>query len=81
MPLYRFDCADRHEQPDSVGTVCPDDKAAHLEALKFAENLMRNSLGEMRSSKSWRVDVSSDRGVQLFSVLVSAITHRGGRRL
>jgi hypothetical protein len=73
MPRYFFHCADGVRIPDDVGTVLPNVAAAHLEAIAFAGETLRDQPQELWNKGSWRVEVTNEVKRLLFTVVTFAI--------
>ena len=73
MPRYFFHCADGVRIPDDVGVVLPSEAAAHLEAIAFAGETLRDQPQELWNKGNWRVEVTDEAKRLLFTVITFAV--------
>lgn len=73
MPRYHFHSADGSRDPDPEGTELPDDAAAQLAAVQFAGEVLRDDPDKLWQAGQWRVEVTDDAGVLLWTVITLAI--------
>ena len=73
MPQYHFHVATGARLDEPTGTELPDDNAAHLEAVRFAGEMLKDMPEQLWGDGQWRVEVCDARNVLLFTVIVLAI--------
>lgn len=73
MPRYFFHLADGHRDFDEAGTELENDQAAQLAAVQFAGELLRHQPIELWQKGQWRVEVTDETGVLLFTIITLAI--------
>ena len=73
MPRYHFASVDGHREPDDDGMELADDEAAQLMAVKYAGEVLHSDPRELWGNGQWRVEVTNDEGVLLFTVVTLAI--------
>ena len=73
MPRYHFNCANGSREPDPDGVELADSEAAHAYAMKFAGEVLKSEPQLVWSHGQWRVEVTDDDGVLLFTVITLAI--------
>jgi hypothetical protein len=66
MPVYHFNVRDGSEISDSDGTDLPDIRAARLEAVKLAGQMLLDRPGTFWEGSDWHLDVSDESGLTLF---------------
>ncbi|WP_426954146.1 DUF6894 family protein [Muricoccus radiodurans] len=84
MPLYHFQVLDDQTLPDSVGVQLPDLKAARVEAVRVAAEILKEHAETFWSTYEWQLKVTDDTGLTLFTLLFLAqeapSTRRDGGR-
>lgn len=66
MPLYHFRVRNNGSEPEDEGLVLADFTAARTTALKFAGEIL--AFGPSVESDDWRVEVTNDQGLVLFTI-------------
>jgi hypothetical protein len=72
VPRYHFNVHDGVSLPDPDGTELATLDAARVEAVRLAGQLLLDSGEEFWSNGDWKVDVTNDRGLILFTLMFSA---------
>ena len=73
MPRYHFHSVDGHRVNDDSGVMLPDDRAAQYEGVRFAGEVLKGEPGLIWEKGQWRVEVTDDDNVLLFTVITLAI--------
>lgn len=74
MPRYFFDIRDGRDIIDDDGTELPDLNAARVAAVNFAGEALADVGGEFWvDDHEWRVDVSDEDRVLLFTLVFMAV--------
>ena len=73
MPRYHFGSVDGKRDRDKEGTELPDIEAARFEATKYAGEVLQSDPAIVWHNGQWRVEVTDDDGVLLFTLLTLAI--------
>ena len=73
MPRYHFHSADGHREPDLEGSDLANDQAAQREAMRFAGAVLESEPDSIWQHGTWRVEVTDDNNVLLFTVITIAI--------
>ena len=73
MPLYHFHVASGRRLTDGDGFELPNDKAAHLEAIRFAGEMLRDQPDVLWDTGQWRVEVCDEQNALLFTVIVLGV--------
>lgn len=66
MPRYHFNVHDGVSSLDHDGTELPDWKAARLEAVRLAGEILKDEAERVVLGEDWRIEVSDDTGLVLF---------------
>jgi len=74
MPIYHFNVHDGVSMPDPEGHELPDLDAAKREAISLSGNLIRDMGEEFWQGDEWKLEVTDDLGLILFSLVFFA-TH------
>ena len=73
MPKYHFGSVDGHRDPDPEGSELPDLAAARVMAVRYAGEVLQSDPAIVWHNGQWRVEVTDDDGVLLFTLLTLAI--------
>lgn len=73
MPIYHFHDADGVRWNDAEGIDVADDQAAQLLATRFAGEMLQQQPHKLWEHGQWRVEVTDDRNIQRFTVIMIAI--------
>jgi len=73
---YFFHTADGSRDRDETGTELPDYDAARKQAVMFAGEYMADNPGVVADRKDFRVEVTDDRNLLLFTVIAVAVPAR-----
>lgn len=68
MPRYHFNSVDGQVDRDADGMVLPDVRAARLEAVRYAGELLRDDPDRLWQSGQWSIDVTNDAGERVFAI-------------
>ncbi|TXN06661.1 hypothetical protein FV222_04915 [Methylobacterium sp. WL103] len=68
MQRYYFNIHDGQDLWDTEGTALPDIRAARIEAIRYAAEVLRDEASRLENGEAWQMDVLSDRGLSLFRV-------------
>ena len=80
MPRHFFHIEDHPSSPDDEGTELPDRHAARCEALRFAGELMRDSVPEdVMHQEPLRVRVTDEDGEDVVVLEIQDVKGRSGR--
>jgi len=77
MPLFHFNLADHVREPDIEGTELCDIAAARVEAIVFAGEYLRDNPAIINDGRDFRVEVTDDGGMPLFTVRLEMIEEQG----
>ena len=77
MPRFYFHCVGASRIPDVDGLVLPDLETAQSEAVRFAGEVLLSEPDLIRERGQWRVEVTDDKGILLFTFLAIAIDAPG----
>jgi uncharacterized protein YqjF (DUF2071 family) len=72
MPRYHFNVMDGTDVPDIVGTELTDLAEARREAVRLVGGLMRDTPLDFWREENWRMVVTDEAGLSLFSLHVLA---------
>jgi hypothetical protein len=78
MTLYFFNMADGSYEPDETGTELPSLRDARIEAVKFAAHVLRDSPDLVWENRDFRVEVTDELGLHLFTVVTFTIDAPAG---
>ena len=73
MPRYHFHSADGSRDPDLEGTELENDQAAQQAAVAYAGAMLKDDPMLLWEKGSWRVEVTDEEGVLLFTVVTLAM--------
>lgn len=73
MPKYHFEVRTPTQTLVTEGADLPDSTAARVEATKRIGDLLRIHAGEIWADQDWQMDVTDERGLILYAVVVSAL--------
>lgn len=73
MPRYHFGSVDGQREADPEGTELADDRAAQSVAIQYAGEVLQSEPDLLWNKGQWRVEVTNDDGVLLFTVITLAI--------
>lgn len=73
MPRYHFNLHDHRFLPDHEGSEYRDLVEAKRQAIKLAANILSVRPDDFLGSTEWRVEVTDENGVLLFTVGLSVI--------
>lgn len=73
MPRYHFHSADGRRWSDEEGSELASDEAARVEAVRFAGEMLRGNPTELWRHGQWRVEVTDEENVLLFTIITLAI--------
>ena len=73
MPRYHFSSVDGQRDPDPEGTELADLAAARQLAVQYAGEVLQSDPAIVWHNGQWRVEVTDDEGVLLFTLLTLAI--------
>ena len=77
MPRYFFHVHDGTDRPDSRGSVLPDFKSAHAEAIMTCGEMLRDIDGDLPIGSEWRMDVADETGRTILSLRFSQVIPPG----
>jgi len=77
MPRYHFNVLDDVSMPDSEGQELTDLASARCEAVKLCGSLIRELDADFWDGEEWKMEVTNDRGLILFSLLFIAVKAPG----
>ena len=77
MPRYFFHTRDGQRHIDDEGWELPDDRTARREAVRYGGNLLADDPDMLLGDADFRVDVSDERGVLRFAMVMVAIAPVG----
>lgn len=81
MPRYHFDSVDGRRDADPDGIDLPNDHAARSMAVRYAGEVLVSDPATLWRRGQWRVEVTDDDGVLLFTLVTLAIdAPRPGKR-
>jgi len=72
MPRYHFNVHDGTDLPDVEGTELPSLDHARREAVRYSGCLLRDHADAFWTGEEWRMDVTDERGLILFSLMFVA---------
>lgn len=72
MARYFFHVHDGKDLCDEEGTELPTIEAARSEAARYAGMLLQNPDGDLWSGEPWRMDVTNESGLLLFTLMFLA---------
>jgi hypothetical protein len=84
MPLYFFHCEGAQNFIDDRGTELPDLRAARIEAVQNAGEILKDHADRFAEALSWRVYVTDDVGATVFALKLSVevpddgVLHKAG---
>jgi hypothetical protein len=81
VALYFFHSLDGGHLVDCHGSTLTGEGEARIEALRFAGEVLRYSPERVWHAGEWRVEVTDEQGVLLFTVITSAIEAPGLRQI
>ena len=70
---YFFNVRDGTTVIDEDGTVLPDLATARKVAVRFAGDLLRNFGRELPADEDWKVEVTDEHGLILFTLLLASL--------
>jgi hypothetical protein len=73
VPRYFFHISDSVIYPDEEGSDLPDIAAARIEAVSVAGTMLRDHAGNFWETGEWRVVVTDEARVVLFSICCQAL--------
>jgi len=73
MPRYFFNVRDGTTVTDENGTMLPDLAAARKVAVRFAGDLLRDLGREPPADEDWKVEVTDEHGLILFTLLLATL--------
>lgn len=73
MPRYFFHTADGSRARDVDGTELPDHGAARKEAIMFAGSSLRDCPDLLWDGRDFRVEVTDEREMLLFTIIMLAV--------
>lgn len=73
MPRYYFGSVDGHREPDPEGLDLPDLDAARAMAARYTGDVLKSDPAQVWHNGQWRVEVTDDAGILLFTLLTLAI--------
>jgi hypothetical protein len=71
MPRYHFNIHDGADFPDEEGSELIDLAAARATAVRLAADLLKEGAAHFWNGEGWRVDVTDDQGLLLFTLMFS----------
>lgn len=80
MPRFFFHVHDGTTVLDEEGTVLPNLDTARKMAVTFAGELLRDIGRDVEDGEDWKVDLADERGLVLFTVMLSALDAPAARR-
>lgn len=81
MARYHFHDADGVRQCDEDGIELPDDEAARVLAARYAGDMLKHEPRKVWDHGQWRVEVTDDSNILLFTVVMVAIDAPRAREL
>ena len=79
MPMYHFATIDGGRDEDPEGSECASDAAARIEAIRYAGAVMNHEPDVLWDGRQFRVEVTDDDGLLLFTILMLAVDGAGRR--
>lgn len=73
MPRYFFHDVAGRRQRDTKGMSLPNIKAARIEAIAYAGQVLRDRPDKVWASGQWRVEVADEEGRLLFTLVTVAV--------
>jgi hypothetical protein len=73
MPRYFFNVHDGASTIDEYGSEFPNVSAAKHAATAFAGEMLRDRRDALTDGESWKLDVTSDTGLVLFSLFIGSV--------
>jgi len=73
MPRYVFNVHDGQGHREGEAMTLPDLPAARLEALRFSGEVLRTSEPSLWEGEDWRLEVTDQMGLILFTLYVMAV--------
>ncbi len=73
MPRYHFNVIDGTDTPDLSGADLGDLQEARLEGVRLMGGLMRDAPEDFWGDEAWRMVVTDEAGLTLFSLEVVAV--------
>ena len=73
MPRYFFNSVDGKRDDDDRGTELPDHGAARVHAIQYAGDVMSDEPGVLWDGREFKVEVTGDNGLKLFTIVCHAI--------
>ncbi len=80
MPRYFFHTADGSRARDNEGTELPHQRAARTEAIKFAGAILNNDPDVLWDGRDFRVEVTDDSDLLLFTIIMLAVDAPAARQ-
>ena len=77
MPRYFFHCRGTQDFSDEVGTELPDRRAAQLQAISQAGEILKNYPFGFSAHPTWRLFVLDEMGSAVFIVGFNAVVLAG----
>ncbi|HEX4693142.1 DUF6894 family protein [Sphingomonas sp.] len=68
MPRYHFNIHDGTDVPDLEGVKLADLAAARIHATRYASDLLRDQQATFWNGNEWRMSVTDEHGLILFSL-------------
>lgn len=73
MPRYYFNVYDGVSSPDQDGTELADLAGAKIAALRLMGQLLNDDPDSFWNNHQWRLDVTNDAGLTLFTLMFAAV--------
>lgn len=73
MPLYFFNRADGHYEPDREGLELPDLETAREEAIVYLGETIKDRPGMLKKTGEFRVEVTAEDGTLLTTIIVHSL--------
>ncbi len=68
MPRFHFNVHDGSDIWDTDGTELPDLRAARVEAIRLAGEVLKDESEHLASGEAWHMNVVDERGAVLFRI-------------
>ena len=81
MPRYFFATADGTRETDHIGTQLANIAAARVEAIRYAGDVLSDQPGMLWDGEDFRVEVSDETGLVLFTVVTMAMNSSATKTL
>ncbi len=73
MPRYFFSSTNGSRHDDDRGAELSGDGAARVHAIQYAGDVMSNEPGVLWDGQEFKVEVTGDKGIRLFTIVCHAV--------